>query len=132
MRYLLDTNTVSDFIKHPRGHAAMRIREVGLSEVCTSIIVAAELRFGAVKKQSLQLMGRIEEALDAIQVLPFAAPADAEYTRLRAMLERRGQPIGGNDLFIAAHALALGCCVVTGNTREFARIADLPFENCLR
>jgi tRNA(fMet)-specific endonuclease VapC len=132
MRYLLDTNSVSDFMKHPRGLVAMRIREVGTAEVCTSIIVAAELRFGAVKKQSLRLMGRIEEALDGIQVLPFAAPADAEYARLRAMLERRGQPIGGNDLFIAAHALALGCCVVTGNTREFARIEGLACENWLR
>jgi hypothetical protein len=59
--------------------------------------------------------------LAGLEILPFAAPTDAEYARPRAMQEQRGQPIGGNDLFIAAHALVLGCCIVTGNDREFAR-----------
>ncbi len=131
MRYLLDTNIVSELVKNPAGRVARNVEEVGVANVCTSIIVAAEMRFGAAKKASPRLTRQTETVLGGLEILPFAAPADAEYARLRAMLERRGQPIGGNDLFIAAHALALGCCVVTGNTREFARIEGLVSENWL-
>jgi tRNA(fMet)-specific endonuclease VapC len=131
VRYLLDTNIVSELVKNPAGRVARNVEEVGVANVCTSIIVAAEMRFGAAKKASPRLTRQTETVLGGLEILPFAAPADAEYARLRAMLERRGQPIGGNDLFIAAHALALGCCVVTGNTREFARIEGLVSENWL-
>jgi tRNA(fMet)-specific endonuclease VapC len=72
------------------------------------------------------------ELLGALEVLPFEAPADSEYGVCRASLERAGQPIGGNDLLIAAHALALGCAIVTDNEREFAPIDHLTRENWLR
>jgi tRNA(fMet)-specific endonuclease VapC len=70
--------------------------------------------------------------LGAIEVLPLEAPVDAVYGVIRASLERTGQPIGGNDLLIAAHALALGLTVVTDNEREFSRIDNLRVENWLR
>lgn len=109
-----------------------RIREVGEAHVCTSIIVAAELRYGAAKKGSPRLTAQVETVLGALEVLPFESPADAAYGELRARLEQTGRPIGGNDLLIAAQVLALGYTIVTDNEREFARIDDLPCENWLR
>lgn len=132
MRYLLDTNIVSNLIRNPQGRVAQRIREVGEAQVCTSIIVAAELRYGATKKGSPRLTAQLEAVLGALDVLPFEAPADIAYGLLRARLEQAGQPIGGNDLLIAAQAVALGHAIVTDNAWEFARIDDLPRENWLR
>ena len=132
MRYVLDTNIVSDLVRNPHGRVAQRIREVGEAQVCTSIIVAAELRYGAAKTGSQRLSAQLERVLGALDVLPFEAPADATYGMLRARLERIGAPIGGNDLLIAAQVVALGYAIVTDNEREFARIDDLPCENWLR
>ena len=132
MRYLLDTNVVSDLVRNPQGRVAERIRKVGEARVCTSIIVAAELRYGATKKGSARLAAQLEAVLGAIDVLPFEAPADAAYGRIRARLEQAGTPIGGNDLLIAAHAVALGYTVVTDNEAEFARVEGLSRENWLR
>ncbi len=132
MRYLLDTNIVSDLVRNPQGRVTQRIREVGEAQVCTSIIVAAELRYGATKMGSPRLTAQLEAVLGALEVLPFEAPADAAYGLLRARLEQAGQPIGGNDLLVAAQAIALRHGIVTDNVREFARIDDLPRENWLR
>lgn len=108
------------------------IRQVGEARICTSIIVAAELRYGATKKGSTRLTTQIEAVLGALDVLPFEAPSDTAYGLLRVRLEQAGQLIGGNDLLIAAQAIALGYTLVTDNEREFARINDLPRENWLR
>ncbi|MBI4545641.1 MAG: type II toxin-antitoxin system VapC family toxin [Gemmatimonadetes bacterium] len=132
MPYLLDTNMVSDLVRTPQGRVAQRIRAVGEAEVCTSIIVAAELRYGATKKGSARLTAQLEAVLGALDVLPFEAPADATYALLRTRLERAGRPIGGNDLLIAAHAVALGHTLVTDNEQEFSRISELSQENWLR
>lgn len=131
-RYLLDTNIVSDLVRRPQGRIADHVRKVGEAQVCTSIIVAAELRYGAAKKGSQRLTTQLEAVLGALDVLPFEAPADAAYGLIRTRLERVGTPIGGNDLLIAAQALALGCTIVTDNEAEFARIGRLPCENWLR
>ena len=132
MRYLLDTNIVSDLVRNPQGQVAQRIRRVGEQRVCTSIIVASELRYGAAKRQSPRLTTQLDAVLGALEVVPFESPADATYGALRARLEGAGRPIGGNDLLIAAHALALGYTMVSDNEREFARIPGLPHENWLR
>jgi tRNA(fMet)-specific endonuclease VapC len=132
IRYLLDTNIVSDLVRNPHGRAAEHIRKVGEVNVCTSIIVAAELRYGAAKKGSLRLARQLEVVLGALDVLPFAAPADRAYGEIRTQLEQTGRPIGGNDLLIAAQAVALGYTIVTDNESEFARIVGLPRENWLR
>jgi tRNA(fMet)-specific endonuclease VapC len=130
--YLLDTNIVSDLVRAPQGRAANRIRIVGESEVCTSIIVAAELRYGAAKKASTRLSTQLEAVLRALSVLDFEPPVDATYARLRVEIERGGRPIGGNDLLIAAHAVTLGHTLVTANEREFGRVPELRIENWLR
>ncbi|MEY2343154.1 type II toxin-antitoxin system VapC family toxin [Acidithiobacillus sp. IBUN Pt1247-S3] len=129
--YLLDTNIISHVIWRPDGPAAHRIEQIGPKEIFTSIIVAAELRYGCAKKGSAKLLTRIEGILETIPVLPLDIPADAEYGGIRADLEAAGQPIGMNDLLIAAHACALGFTLVTDNTREFRRIRGLNVENWL-
>jgi tRNA(fMet)-specific endonuclease VapC len=131
-RYLLDTNTISDFVRHPGGPVADRIRKLGAAAVCTSIIVAAVLRFGVEKRGSRKLAARVAEALGVLEVLPLQAPADAAYGVIRANLEKAGRPIAANDLLIAAHAISLGCTLVTDNERDFSRIRGLSAENWLR
>jgi tRNA(fMet)-specific endonuclease VapC len=84
MRFLLDTNIVSDLVRHPRGKISDRLAEVGEEHVCTSIIVAAELRFGAAMKNSSRLTAQLEAVLGAIDVLPLEAPVDAVYGAIRA------------------------------------------------
>ena len=132
MRYLLDTNIVSDLIRNPQGRIAQHIRKIGEAKVCTSIIVAAELRYGSAKKQSARVTAQVQAVLGAIEILPFESPADSTYGMLRARLEKAGRPIGANDLLIAAQTLALGYTIVTDNEKEFAPIKDLPRENWLR
>ena len=132
MPYLLDTNIVSDLIRNPQGRVAERIKKVGETQVSTSIIVAAELRYGATKKGSPRLTAQLEAVLGALQILPFDSPADSAYGLIRARLEEAGQLIGGNDLLIAAQAIAFGYTIVTDNQREFARVAGLTRENWLR
>jgi tRNA(fMet)-specific endonuclease VapC len=94
MRYLLDTSIVSDLVRNPQGGVTQRIREVGEAKVCTSIIVAAELRYGAARRRSPRLTAQLEAVLDALEVLPFEAPADMSYGLLCARLEQAGRPIG--------------------------------------
>ena len=132
MRFLLDTNILSDLVRHPHGRIADRVKSVGEQQVCTSIIVAAELRYGAAKKGSLRLTRQLEAVLSALDVLALESPTDAAYGDLRARLEKAGKSIGANDLLIAAHALALGHTVVTDNECEFSRIDSLQVENWLR
>ncbi|MFZ1412992.1 MAG: type II toxin-antitoxin system VapC family toxin [Defluviicoccus sp.] len=132
MRFLLDTNALSDLVRNPQGAIAARIAEAGEDAICTSIIVAAELRYGAARKGSARLSAQLAAVLGAIEIAAFEAPADTVYGELRASLERQGQIIGGNDLLIAAHAMALGCAVVTANEREFSRIKGLTVENWLK
>jgi tRNA(fMet)-specific endonuclease VapC len=132
MRYLLDTNIVSDLVRNPQGRAAEHIGRIGEAQVCTSIIVAAELRYGATKRGSQRLARQLDAVLGVLDVLPFAAPADTIYGEIRTRLEQTGRPIGGNDLLIAAQAMALGHTIVTDNEAEFARIDGLVCENWLR
>jgi tRNA(fMet)-specific endonuclease VapC len=128
---MLDTNILSDLIRNPQGKAARRIARAGEDNVCTSIIVAAELRYGCEKSGSAKLLRAVEDLLGEIDVLPFEAPADADYGAIRALLEAAGTPIGGNDLLIAAHARALGAIIVTGNAQELRRVRDVKVENWL-
>lgn len=132
MRYLLDTNILSDLMRNPGGRVADRIARGGENEVCTSIIVVAELRYGIAKIGSRRFTAQLAAILGGMEVLAFEAPADVMYANLRVGLERAGTPIGGNDLLIASHALALGLILVSANEREFSRVSGLRIENWLR
>jgi len=131
MRYLLDTNILSDLVRHPQGRIARHIHRVGEDQIATSIIVVAELRFGVIKRGAAGLAAQVETVLSPMMILPFEPPADRVYGEIRGRLERAGTPIGANDLFIAAHAVALGLILVTANEKEFTRVAGLRCENWL-
>lgn len=131
-RYLLDTNILSDLVRFPSGNAAARIVTAGESLVCTSIVVACELRFGAEKKGSSLFSARIGQLLKSLAVLPLSEEADRHYADIRYFLERSGMMIGPNDLLIAAQARSLGLVVVTDNEGEFSRVPGLMVENWLK
>ena len=130
--YLLDTNILSDLIKRPSAIAARKIAALeNEAACCTSLIVACELRYGADKKGSSALTTRVNQLLDTIAVLPLEDNILPHYGEIRVALERMGQPIGNNDLLIAAHARALNLTVITANTSEFSRVPGLLLENWL-
>ena len=134
-RYLLDTNILSDLLKNPSGTTAQRIAALPPQErdrLATSIIVAADMRFGAAKSGSSKLAASVDQLLSAIEILPLESPADRSYGRIRAELEKAGAVISGNDLLIAAQVLAIDAVLVTDNVREFKRVKGLPVENWLR
>ena len=130
-RYLLDTNIVSDVVRDPQGSITRRIARVGETRVCTSIVVACELRYGATKKGSARLSAQLEQVLAVLPILALEPGVDRHYGDIRADLERRGTPIGPNDLLIAAQARALGLILITDNIREFGRIDRLVVKNWL-
>jgi tRNA(fMet)-specific endonuclease VapC len=131
-RFLLDTNILSDLIRQPAGSVAHHIREHGEGAICTSIIVACELRYGSVKKGSRTLSIKVEQMLTCLEILPLSTGADHHYALLRTRLEQQGTPIGPNDLLIAAHALSFDLTLVTANTQEFSRVPALAVQNWLR
>jgi len=90
LRYLLDTNILSELVRFPKGPVAIRITAVGEDAVCTNVIVAAELRFGAAKSGSTKLADRVDAILSALEILSLEEPADRRYAKLRCELTRRG------------------------------------------
>lgn len=128
LAYLLDTNILSDLVRNPQGVVAARITKAGEDTVCTSIVVAAELRYGATKSNSAKLAERVDLILSALEILPLETPADRQYASLRHHLTCQ---IGPNDLLIAAHALANDLTVITANFGEFSRVPGLKVENWL-
>lgn len=128
MKYLIDTNIISEFQRDPEGKAASRYYDQ-IAECGTSVIVAAEIRFGASKHPERKGSIGSLKLLDHFHVEAFTHPADQHYAAIRVALERAGTPIGGNDLLIAAHALALDATLVTANEREFRQVPGLRVEN---
>lgn len=122
---MLVTNTLSALIRDPHGPVLQRIPTVPPDTLCTSIIVACELRYGAQRKGSPPLTQRVERLLDSLAVLPLDESADRHYADIRATLESTGTPIGNHDLFIAAHARSRDLTLVTHNLREFRRVPGL-------
>lgn len=131
LKYLLDTNIISDLVRNPQGKVRDRIAQVGEDSVCTSIIVSSELRFGAHKKGSERLSFQLEAILSTIVILPLEEPTDRQYAVLRCSLEKAGTPIGPNDMLIAAQAVSLGLILVTANYSELCRVPELAVENWL-
>lgn len=133
MKHLLDTNIVSYFLRDASAALSQRILDSTPDTLAISIISAGELRYGLSKlspsKRATELAHRLSALLTAIPVLPLPADAALHYGNTRAQLEAAGTPIGGNDLWIAAHALAQNMTLVTNNTREFERVVGLRLEN---
>jgi tRNA(fMet)-specific endonuclease VapC len=129
MRYLLDTNIISDVIDRPTGQAATRVRQAGQGSIVTSIIVVSELRYGYTKISSKRLKDAYELFFENIAIEGWETPFDHVYADIRSDLERRGRTIGAMDLLIAAHAFATEATVVTANERHFSQVRDLNVEN---
>jgi tRNA(fMet)-specific endonuclease VapC len=132
MRYLLDANIISHLVRFPTGVIHLRLNDVGHDNIFTSIIVASEIKFGVEKNGSVDLARKVNAVLSRLPIVPFEAPADEFYAKIRAQLEKLRNTIGPNDLLIASHALALGAIMVTDNEREFSRVPGLKVENWLR
>jgi tRNA(fMet)-specific endonuclease VapC len=130
-RYLLDTNILSHLIRNPSGPVFVHLESILPATACTSIIVSAEIHFGLCKGASENLRIQAEKVLEVLDILPLEKPVDVHYGEIRAFLSRKGTPIGGNDLFIAAHARALDLTLVSDNVREFSRVPRLRVENWL-
>ena len=128
MRYLLDTNIISSLLKGTDTSLIQHIANIGDNNVCTSIIVAAELRYGAQKKGSTKLIERVETILETIEVLSLESPTDTIYGQIRTNLEKEGKIIGANDLLIAAQTMALNYTLVTRNIEGFNRITSLKVQ----
>ena len=133
--YLLDTNAVSELVRNPDGAVAITYRAKERDPdvtLLTSAIVACEVRYGVAKRAASSLAQRVDRLFASLRIAPLSVGVDTAYAMLRTELERNGQPIGQNDMLIAAHALALGAILVTDNVREFRRIKGLRVENWLR
>ena len=135
MRYLLDTNALSELMKDPPSATMLRrIAITAADDRVTSSVTAGELLFGAHRAgiRSRELLEHARRIVsEHILVLPFDENAAEEYGRLRAYLEAQGTPIGHPDTQIAAIALANDLTVVTGNVRHFQRVPGLAVENWL-
>jgi tRNA(fMet)-specific endonuclease VapC len=129
-RYMLDTDTCSYIMKRSSEAVVKRLRTVPVTEVCMSVITKAELLYGVeVSPRREQDATALQAFLPHVEVLEFPAAAADHYAEIRADLKKRGQMIGANDLFIAAHARTLGLKLVTNNTAEFSRVKGLTLEN---
>lgn len=128
---MLDTNIVSALVYEPQGTVYEKIVEVGEENVFTSIFVHAEIWYGVKKKGSEALSKKVANVTQRIYIAAFTMPGDRHYADVRLAL-RQGRNIGPNDLWIAAHALALDAVLVTANESEFARVPGLKIENWLK
>ncbi|MCJ9673763.1 MULTISPECIES: type II toxin-antitoxin system VapC family toxin [unclassified Neorhizobium] len=131
MRFMLDTNIVSAIVRDPRGKVFERLAEVGEQNVFISIITHGEVWYGVKKNGSEELARKVAAVTRRFYVAPLNLPVDQRYADIRQVL-RQGKNIGPNDLWIAAHALALDAVLVTNNESEFSRVPGLKIENWLR
>ncbi len=130
MKRLLDTNVCIDYLNASHPRVVESFREASPDDLCLSSVVVAELRYGADKSaRKRRNHGKLDVLTAEIQCVDFDLEAAAAFGRVRAALEATGTPIGPYDMMIGAHALALGCTLVTDNVEEFRRIDGLVIEN---
>ena len=128
MRRTLDTHICSYILRRHPPDMVSRFSQLQRDELWLSAIVAAELRFGAAKLGAPKFQAAVEAWLAGFDIKPWPLAATHHYARIRVALEQAGQPIGGMDLMIAAHALAEDSVLITNNAREFHRVPGLPVE----
>ena len=127
-RYMLDTNTVSHFIRqHPA--VVRRVLAVPMAAVCISSITQGELLFGLARRiEAKRLHMAVREFLRRVDVLPWDSSVAERYGAARAALERQGKALGALDLLIASHGIQAGAVVVTSD-RAFAQVDGLEVED---
>jgi tRNA(fMet)-specific endonuclease VapC len=132
-RYMLDTDICSYIMRRSPASVIRRLAKVAVSDVCISVITKAELLYGVeVSPKRRQDEVALAAFLAYVEVLDFPDEASAHYAKIRAELKVRGNMIGANDLFIAAHARSLEFTLITNNIREFKRIRGLSIDNWVR
>lgn len=128
--FVLDTNICIYIIKKRPASVLERFESLSVGSVAMSVVTYGELEYGAAKSNSSRKARQIlAELTNYIPVLPLSENVGHQYAQIRAELESKGTPIGNNDLWIAAHTLALRHTLVSNNVREFSRIAHLQLEN---
>ncbi len=132
MRYLLDTNIISDLMRNPEGRVAGKIAEVGEKNIFTSVIAIGEVRYGIEKRGSKKHAAALKTLLPFINPEPWKAPADRHYATIRLAIEAMGLPVGQLDMFLGAQALASDAVFVTANEKHFRHMPGLTVENWLR
>jgi tRNA(fMet)-specific endonuclease VapC len=129
-RYLLDANIVIYLRQRRPETVVRRFDRLQLGEAAVSVIAYGELQYGAMKSSQREAgLERLRELGQMLPALPLPENAAEAYGFIRADLESRGQMIGNNDLWIAAHALAAGLTLVTNNEKEFRRVRGLKVQN---
>lgn len=130
VRYLLDTNICIYIAKKRPPEVYQRLAELNVGDVGMSLVTFGELRFGAEKSQQRKVaLEKLTRLTEYIPVIELTAQTAEKYGVVRYYLEKSGQPIGNNDLWIAAHALSLNTILVTNNSKEFIRVPELLLEN---
>lgn len=130
MKYMLDTNICIYAIKHKPESVFFHLQNIEPEDMCISSVTYAELVYGVEKSRSPEKNRlALSLLLSNIAIMSFDSLAADEYGKIRAVLEKNGTPIGPLDMMIAGHARALGCTVVTNNTKEFSRVNGLNIEN---
>lgn len=130
MKVMLDTNICIYVIKQHPQSVLQRFRFFPVGDIGISAITLAELEYGAARSGRPKTNREaLEEFISALDVAAFDRQATEAYGKVRAVLEKKGRPIGAMDLLIAAHALSLGVRLVTNNEREFRRVPGLRVEN---
>jgi tRNA(fMet)-specific endonuclease VapC len=130
MKWMLDTNTCVDLIRGRDERILRRMKRRSPDDLCVSSVTLSELECGAAKsthpeKNRLALA----EFMTPLAVVPYDDAVAPIYGRVRAVLEKKGTPIGPLDTMIAAHALSLSLTIITNNEREFRRVAGLKTQN---
>lgn len=129
-RFMLDTDICSFILKRSNEAVLRRLQLVPVNDVCISVVTKSELLYGVeLSPRHDQDSVAVDAFLRHVDVLNFPEEAAAHYAEIRASLKRRGEMIGANDLFIAAHARCMGLTLVTNDTREFGRVGGLAIEN---
>lgn len=129
-QFLLDTNICIYIAKQKPLSVLKKFEQLAVGQVAMSTITYGELQFGAQKSHHPhKTMKVLEELMSLIPPLPIPIETGKIYGEIRSKLEKQGMPIGNNDLWIAAHALAIGVVLVTNNDKEFRRIPHLKVEN---
>jgi tRNA(fMet)-specific endonuclease VapC len=127
---MLDTNICIYIAKNHPPEVKVRFEQLKPGQIVMSAITLGELQFGASKSsQRSKVQAQIEKLIHDIPVVDIGRGAAEAYGEIRAALQKQGCPLGGNDLWIAAHAVALGVTLATNNEREFRRVPGLTVEN---
>ena len=130
LKYLLDTNICIYIANEKPEQVRHHFEKTAFGEVAMSMITYGELLYGAHKSHSHQkAVQKLKEIVALIPALPLPNEAAEHYGKIRNVLEKKGKIIGGNDLWIASHALSLGVTLITNNEKEFKRISELKIEN---